>query len=106
MLQALVVISLEHNSKRLVSWILESRFPIPWFQRMKVEENLYGYSKYQVTKAMLLSRYYHRLARQIDTFCKVGLRILEPRFLNSSGNVSGDIPSIPDVLLVCDNSRR
>ncbi|CAP39716.2 Protein CBR-LGC-44 [Caenorhabditis briggsae] len=66
MLQALVVISLEHNSKRL---------------RLKSESNLDGYSKYQVTKSMLLSRYYHRMARQIDTFCKVMYPVIFILFL-------------------------
>ncbi|EGT60279.1 hypothetical protein CAEBREN_32132 [Caenorhabditis brenneri] len=66
MLQALVVISLEHNSKRL---------------RIKTENNLDGYSKYQVTKSMLLSRYYHRMARQIDTFCKVMYPVIFILFL-------------------------
>ncbi|CAD6196105.1 unnamed protein product [Caenorhabditis auriculariae] len=56
MIQALVVISLEHNSRKL---------------KTKSENNLEGYSKFQITKSLLMSRYYHKLARQIDTFCKV-----------------------------------
>ncbi|CAB3398562.1 unnamed protein product [Caenorhabditis bovis] len=66
MLQALVVISLEHNSKRL---------------KLKCERNLEGYGKYQLTKSLLLSRYYHKLARQVDTFCKVMYPVIFALFL-------------------------
>ncbi|KJH53755.1 Neurotransmitter-gated ion-channel ligand binding domain protein [Dictyocaulus viviparus] len=56
MLQALAVIILEHYSNSI---------------RRKCEMNVNEYSKYKIMLLMLRSRYYHRLARSFDTFCKV-----------------------------------
>ncbi|WKY09629.1 hypothetical protein Q1695_002186 [Nippostrongylus brasiliensis] len=56
MMQALTVITLEHYSTKI---------------RKKCETNVGEYSKYKVMFLMLRSRYYHRLARNFDEFCKV-----------------------------------
>ncbi|XGW07032.1 hypothetical protein V3C99_016942 [Haemonchus contortus] len=56
MLQALAVITLEHQSKSI---------------RRKCEDNLNEYSKYKIMLLMLRSRYLHRLGRKFDEFCKV-----------------------------------
>ncbi|KAL6743466.1 hypothetical protein Aduo_016502 [Ancylostoma duodenale] len=56
MLQALLVISLEHYSRSL---------------RLKCENNVDEYSNYKLVYMMLQSRRYHRLARNCDSFCKV-----------------------------------
>ncbi|EPB78002.1 Neurotransmitter-gated ion-channel ligand binding domain protein [Ancylostoma ceylanicum] len=56
MLQALLVISLEHYSRSL---------------RRKCENNVDEYSNYKLVYMMLRSRRFHRLARNCDTFCKV-----------------------------------
>ncbi|CAI5453633.1 unnamed protein product [Caenorhabditis angaria] len=56
MIQSLVVIYLGQLSKN---------------QRKKLEKNLDCYGKYQITKTLLRSRFYHKLSMQIDSFCKV-----------------------------------
>ncbi|PAV66033.1 hypothetical protein WR25_19451, partial [Diploscapter pachys] len=56
MLQALTVISFEHQSKLM---------------REKAEKQMDQYSKLHMTKAFLLHRYYHKQARNLDTFCKL-----------------------------------
>ncbi|KAK6758998.1 hypothetical protein RB195_016303 [Necator americanus] len=56
MLQALLVISLEHYSNSI---------------RRKCENNVDEYSNYKIMYMMLRSRRYHRIARDCDNFCKV-----------------------------------
>ncbi|KAE9415977.1 hypothetical protein Angca_007605, partial [Angiostrongylus cantonensis] len=56
MLQALAVIILEDFSNSI---------------RRRCEKNVDEYSKYKMMFLMLRSRHYHRLARNLDTFCKV-----------------------------------
>ncbi|KAK5968573.1 Ligand-Gated ion Channel [Trichostrongylus colubriformis] len=56
MIQALAVITFEHHSKSI---------------RRKCEDNIDNYSKYEIMQLMLRSRYYHRVARKFDEFCKV-----------------------------------
>ncbi|CAI4223526.1 unnamed protein product [Auanema sp. JU1783] len=56
MIQALTVITLEHWSRKL---------------RKKCEKNVDEFSRYKIAMMMLNSHYYHKLGRNLDTFCKV-----------------------------------
>ncbi|VDM56350.1 unnamed protein product [Angiostrongylus costaricensis] len=44
---------------------------VSYIKRRRCEKNVDEYSKYKMMFLMLRSRHYHRLARNLDTFCKV-----------------------------------
>ncbi|VDM47377.1 unnamed protein product [Toxocara canis] len=66
MLQALAVISLEHNSIKL---------------RKEAEEGLDHIPRFQVMKLMLKSKRCHRMARTVDTYCKAFYPVILVLFL-------------------------
>ncbi|CAJ0588564.1 unnamed protein product [Cylicocyclus nassatus] len=66
MLQALLVIYLEHYSKSL---------------RRRCEDNLDEFSNYKIMYMMQRSRRYHHLARECDAFCKVMYPVVFVLFL-------------------------